>query len=341
MHFSLPRRIALALPALLAAALLAGCGTSDPKSPKFVVAKGKGVKVTRADLDKAEAQFFQQRGISKSQVPLDQLMQLDREATRQLALQSLLFRESGKAKVPGLDEKVKAEIDNLVKQVGGDKAFDERLKTMNSTRAKLKEDVERQVRLREYLRASVPPSADPPAPAVEKFYADNKGRPPFTRPATVRASHVLLAVPPNSAPAVKAQKKAAADAARARVAAPKGAQDFAKVAAEVSQDPGTARRGGDLGYFAQGRMVPAFDKVAFETPVGAVSPVFETPFGYHFLKVTERRPAGTATLEEARPQVIAILKQARDAENLKAFFAKLESDAKIVYTLPPPSLGAP
>ncbi len=66
-HFFLPRRLVLGLALLLAAGFLAGCGTSDSKPPKFVVAKGKGIKVVRADLDKAEAQFFQQRGVSKAQ----------------------------------------------------------------------------------------------------------------------------------------------------------------------------------------------------------------------------------------------------------------------------------
>lgn len=338
MHFSLPRRLTLGLSLSLAVGFLAGCGTSDPKSPRFVVAKGRGVKVTRADLDKAEAQFFQQRGISKAQVPVDQLAMLEREATRQLALQALLLRESSKMKVPGLDEKVKVEIDGIKAQMGGDKSFEEKLKGMGTTLSKLKEDISQQMRLREFLRATVPPSPDPSVAEVEKFYADNQAK--FARPATVRASHILVTVPQGATPAVKAQKKAAIDAARARVTAPKGAQDFAKVATEVSQDPGSAKRGGDLGFFAQGQMVPQFDKVASVSPIGAVSPVFETPYGYHFLKVTERRPAGVVTLAEARSQIASVIKRTKDSENLKAYFARLETDAKVVYKLPPPSLDA-
>lgn len=335
MHFASPRGLTSGFAVLLAVGILTGCGTSDPKSPKFLVAKGKGVRVTRADLDKAKAQFFQQRGVSASQVPLEQLMQLDREAARQLALQALLTRESSKVKIPDLGAKAETEIQQIKNQMGGDKAFEERLKTMNSTRAKLKEDLMQQMRLRELLRTNVPPSGEPPPAAIEKFYAENKAK--FTRPPTVRASHVLVAVPQGSAPAVKAQKKAVIDAARARVTAPKGAQDFAKVAAEVSQD-GSAKRGGDLGYFAQGQMVPQFSKVAFETPVGTVSPVFETSFGYHFLKVTDRRAGGPVSLDEARPQIAEFLKRAKDAENLKGYFAKIEAEAKIVYAFPPPAL---
>lgn len=339
MHFFSFRRLLAAVVPLVAAALLAGCGASDPKSPKFVVAKGKGVRVTRADLDRAEAQFFQQRGISKSQLPMEQLVQLDREAARQLALQAVLLRESSKTKVEGLDAKAKAEIETIKGRLGGDQAFDEKLKSMGSSREKLKTELAQQLRLREYLRSQVPPSPEPAPADIEKFYAANQSR--FSRPAMVRVSHVLIAVAPGATPAVKAQKKAAADAARARVAAPKGAHDFAKVAAEVSQDPGSAKRGGDLGFFGPGQMLPSFEKVAFSTPVGAVSAVFETQNGFHFLKVTERRPAGPISLQEARPQIAAFLRQSRDSENLKAFLAKIETDAKVVYHLPPPSISLP
>ncbi|MCC7518069.1 MAG: peptidylprolyl isomerase [Verrucomicrobiae bacterium] len=340
MRFFFPSRTAPLFLLLLAAGFLVGCGVSDPKSPKFVIAKGKDVKVTRADLDRAEAQFFQQRGISKTQLPADQLLQLDREAARQLVLQAVLARESARTiKAAGLEEKVKSEVEGIKAQLGGDKALDERLKGMGTTRAKLKEDLLKQLRVREFLRVSVPPSPDPSPADVQKFYAENKAK--FTRPLTVRVSHVLIAVPEGSAPAVKAQKKGLAEAARARVVAPKGAQDFAKVATEVSQDVASARRGGDLGFFGPGQMLPQFEKVAFATAVGAVSPVFETHFGYHFLKVHERRPAGSVSFDEARPQIAAFLKQAKDSENLKAFLAKLEANAKVVYRLPPPALDLP
>ncbi len=332
MHFPSLSRVSIGLSVVLAAALFAGCGVSDPKSPKFVVAKGHGVKVTRGEVDHAEAQFFAQRGVTATQVPKEQLAALDREVAQQMVTQSLLLQEATKLKLPSMDAQVNAEIQKIQARVGGAQGLKDRLKQEGVTEEKLKEDLTQQFRIREVIRLKTPVVADPPPQAIEKFYNEKKAM--FSRPATTRASHVLVQIPHGATPAVKTQKKALIDAARARVA--KG-EDFARVAGEVSEDPGSAKKGGDLGYFAQGQMVPAFEKVALASQIGAVSPVFETPYGYHFLKVTERRPAGTVSLEEARPQITAYLKNLQAAENLKAYFKKLEADAGVVYHLEAPA----
>lgn len=82
-------------------------------------------------------------------------------------------------------------------------------------------------------------------------------------------------------------------------------EDFAAVAKEVSKDPGSAEQGGDLGWFPQGQMVPEFDKVVFNLPIGKLSEPVQTPFGYHIIEVLEReenRPLSPEQLEQARQQ---------------------------------------
>ena len=94
----------------------------------------------------------------------------------------------------------------------------------------------------------------------------------------IRASHILIKKGPN------AQKTAEDLLAQLK----KGA-DFAALAKAKSDDPGTAQRGGDLGYFASGQMVPEFEKAAFKLKVGELSQVVETSFGYHIIKLTDSR----------------------------------------------------
>ncbi|HEX6941049.1 MAG TPA: peptidylprolyl isomerase [Longimicrobiales bacterium] len=102
----------------------------------------------------------------------------------------------------------------------------------------------------------------------------------------VRARHILLRVATDATPAQRDSVLAFARDLRARAAA--GA-NFAELAREYSQDPGSARDGGDLGFFGRGQMVGPFEEAAFALDVGEVSDVVETPFGYHIIKVEERR----------------------------------------------------
>lgn len=78
---------------------------------------------------------------------------------------------------------------------------------------------------------------------------------------------------------------------------------FDKVANEVSIDPGSAKRGGDLGFFGRGQMVPAFEDVAFKLEPGKVSDPVKTQFGYHVIKVDEKRTRPVPPFEQVRPQI--------------------------------------
>jgi peptidyl-prolyl cis-trans isomerase D len=133
------------------------------------------------------------------------------------------------------------------------------------------------------------------APAdVERAYNDRFDE--FSTPEQIRASHILLTLEGKEEGAVSAQ---AADlVAKARAGA-----DFAALAKEFSEDEGTATAGGDLDYFTRGRMVPEFDQAAFALEVGEVSDPVKTAYGFHVIKVTDKKPVITQTLEEVRPQL--------------------------------------
>lgn len=114
----------------------------------------------------------------------------------------------------------------------------------------------------------------------------------FTQEEQVQARHILLRVGEDRS-AEEARRQL--EAIRARIA---GGEAFAQVAAEVSEDPGSAARGGSLGFFGRGRMTPEFEEAAFAAPVGEVVGPIETPFGVHLLEVTEHRQAGLQPFEE-------------------------------------------
>ncbi len=129
-----------------------------------------------------------------------------------------------------------------------------------------------------------------------------------TRPSEgeVHARHILILTPQRrSTPltdAEKAEIKAKADSVYALA---KAGEDFEELAKKFSQDPGSAKRGGDLGFFGRGRMVPQFDNVCFTLKDGDISEPFETNYGWHIVQRVESR--GPGSLEEQRPALLAAI----------------------------------
>ena len=131
----------------------------------------------------------------------------------------------------------------------------------------------------------------------------------FVTPEQVRVRHILI-----DARSCEAEKQSAQLLEQAR--AP-GA-DFVALAQQHSQDPGSARRGGDLGFFERGKMAPEFDKAAFSlTRPGEVSDVVRTQFGYHIIRLEERRPASREPFEKVRDPLIRDIDQ-REARSRRA-----------------------
>jgi peptidyl-prolyl cis-trans isomerase C len=316
---------------VLSVVVLAACGVKDPKNPKFIVAEGKGVKVTRGDLNTKIGQFLARKNFTADQLPLEQLAELERRVLEQDVQQELLISQALAEGLKPETEKAAQQVKAIKGQAGTPEKYGEFLKSMGVTEAQLLENIGKFAMIDELIKKKVAVVADPKIEDVENFYKNNPGT--FEQPEQVRASHVLIKVDAKADAAVKAQKRKLIDAARARVM--KG-EDFAKVALEVSEDPGSAKEGGDLKYFRHGEMVPEFDKAAFTSKVGTVTPVIETAFGYHFLKVTDHKEAHTQSLDEARGPILNYMKNQAQQRAVKDYLASIMTNAKVVYHLPEP-----
>lgn len=147
-----------------------------------------------------------------------------------------------------------------------------------------------------------------------KAYFD-KNHAQFDKPEQVRAKHIL--VPDlKTAQTVEAKLKAGGD--------------FAALAKQYSTDPSNKDKGGELGFFGKGAMVPPFQAAAFSQPVGVVGPPVKSPFGYHIIVVEERHPATKATLASAHDQIADLLKQQAMQQQVPAFLQGLRDKANIV-----------
>lgn len=141
------------------------------------------------------------------------------------------------------------------------------------------------------------------APDVRRYYDQNIEQ--FSTPEQVKASHVLTKVGEGKDDA--AARKQAEDV----LAQAKAGKDFAELAKKYSQDESNASNGGDLGFFGRGAMVKEFEDAAFSMQPGQISDVVKTQFGYHVIKVTDRKAAETRPFEQVRAQIEDQLKWER------------------------------
>ncbi len=158
---------------------------------------------------------------------------------------------------------------------------------------------------------------------VTQFYKDNRGS--FTEPETFRASHILV------------DSEEAAKKALERV---KSGELFAKVAQELSTDP-TKTKGGDIGFFAKGQLIPEFEEASFKLKPGEVSPIVKSSLGYHIILLTERRAARDRPLEEVQDQIRKQLASTRQQRQVESFVQELRAKAQIQILEPAPPAPAP
>lgn len=155
--------------------------------------------------------------------------------------------------------------------------------------------------------------------AMHKVYDDAIKQMPAEE--EVHARHILVRVPAGDEKA----SKAAEDKIKAVIVRLKKGEDFAKVAAEVTEDPSGKANGGDLGFFTKEQMVPEFADVAFSLDKGKISDPVKTQFGWHVIKVEDKRQKPAPTFDEVKPQLESFVTRKAQAD----LVTKLRADAKV------------
>ncbi len=326
------------------------------------VAVVEGEKISRADLEEAFNNVVASSGMKADELSAEQKIAGYREILDALIIDKLVSRKASSVEVP--DAEVDAEIVRVKAQFPSEDVFKAEMAKANETDASFREMVKRMLQQQKWMQSQVGNSAKIDDAEIQKFYEEHKKE--FERPETVRASHILIRVPENASDEVVAEKKQAAIAALQRVNAQSAtaeagglvagikslfgskpeqpAEDtFATVAKEVSEEPGAKESGGDLNFFPKERMVPEFAEAAFAMQKGEISkePV-RTQFGWHIIKVTDRRDAGLLPFEEVKAQIGSYLEGSKRPQAERAIIDRLRSEAKVENKLPPaPAPQAP
>ena len=298
-----------------------------------VVATVNGEPIQSADLEAAFARAVAGRGMPVDAVPADQKKEAMQMLLNDVINERLLNKACAGVKVD--DAAVTAEYDKIR---DARKATDDDVKkelaqmgmTIESLRANIQKRMQQKQWVDEQIKGKAADSTDAD---VKDFYEKNPQH--FDLPEQVRASHILFRLTPDASPEVVTATMKKAEAAIGRTKK----EDFAKLAGELSEEPNAKERGGDLNFFPQkGAMVEEFANAAFKMKKDEVStePV-RTQFGYHIIKVTDRKAGGKQPFEEAKPQIVAYLTREKKRVAIDEVVNGLRAKADVKMNMPEPA----
>jgi peptidyl-prolyl cis-trans isomerase C len=274
------------------------------------------------------AQFEQAIKVAESRagqpVPADQRDEVYREILDQLISYRLLVQETAARKLTVPEGEIDGRMAQLRQQFPSEDAFKAALGAQGLTVEKLRDEARTDMLVSQLMQEQVAAKVSVGQADVKTFYDENIER--FKQGESVKASHILFRLPENADSPAKKETRARAEKVLASV---RSGGDFAALARDNSQDPGSAAQGGDLGFFARGQMVPVFEEAAFALKPGEVSGIVESDFGFHIIKVAERRPARTIPLDEVDEDVMQFLTEQKRQEKSEAFIQELKTKSKI------------
>lgn len=258
------------------------------------------------------------------EMPEEQIKQMHMRLTDSLVQEALIEQMAKEADVTVTDEQVMDQI----KQIAGQKnqtmeEVEEEIKGMGMTLEDIKGQIHTQMLAKEV--ADKMTGVTVTEEDAKKFYDDNPQY--FETQGQVKASHILCGkrgITEEEYPAELEKIKAA----QARL---KAGESFEDVAKDVSTCPSSAK-GGDLGFFGKGQMDPAFEKAAFDLKVGETSDIVKSSFGYHIIKVTDKKEAGKTPFEEVKDKITDYLKNTQQKEKWNEIQKAFRDKAEIVYS---------
>ena len=244
--------------------------------------------------------------------------------TDRLIQQELLYQQSRRNGVAVEAAAIEAQIAKMRDRFNSDTEFKQALAKIDITLPELRHQVERRLAVQRLLDREILDNVNITAEESKAFYDNNPNY--FKQPDQVRARHILIKVDPEADEAELQKARQKIEAIEARL---KAGEDFAELAKELSEGP-SAAKGGDLGFFDRQQMVKPFADAAFALKPGEISGVVQTRFGYHLIKVEERKPETKIPYQEVKDRLEQSLKQQKAEKMLNTYLETLTAQATIV-----------
>jgi parvulin-like peptidyl-prolyl isomerase len=298
-------------------ALIAACGNGKPSpAHALAVAKVNGEEIPLAEFEKVLAE---ETALAKEEDSLtaDQIESLKEAVLDNLIQEKVLLQRARDLFLSVDAAELEARIDEIKKDYNGDQ-FGKLFGAEGVDYSAWKEALRKRMVIEKLIDRDVNAKIQVTNDEAEKYY--NANRKAFATERRVRVAQIVV---PDR------------DRAEAILKRLKAGEDFGMVAREVSIAP-EAAKGGDLGYFERGVMPDAIDRMVFSLPVGVVSRVVQSPYGFHIFKVLGLESAGGRNFADVKQRVVADRKKQKEAEAYKSWIEELKAKAAIQVNRPLP-----
>jgi len=299
-------------------------------SPGPVVARVNGVGIPSRQLEQTLRLYLEKDGQNPGSIPAAKIQDLRRQLLDSLVSSELLYQASVTAKVSVSDESVQQQLQTLRGKFSSDQEFTKYLQEQGLTEGEMRERIHRNLSTEQLVKQVVDSKVKVSDAEIADYYQKNKDR--MRRPEAVKLAEIFVRADSKATGAAKAKARQKIEAVLKEVRAGK---DFAALARQFSESP-DAKDGGEMGFVSRNGTLPILSDAAFKLKPGEVSDVVESPFGYHLLKVTEKKSAGDVSLAEAKPQISSFLFQQKEREAFNTYLSNLKSGAKIEILSPTP-----
>ena len=288
---------------------------------KKTAARVNGTEITFAELNQAKKIILANKpGL---QVPPLLQKEFEIQALNQLISSELLYQASQKLEIKDLDSQAEAKLAQIKNGFPNEKDYARELQKIGMDEKMLLDATRRDLAIAYLVNTKIAPDVQVSEEEIKKFYDQNPDK--FRQEEQVRASHILIGV--DSTAGIE-EKRAAREKAEKLHKELVNGTDFAKLAKDNSTCP-SSKQGGDLGYFGKGKMVPQFEQAAFALQPGGLSDVVETRFGYHLIKLVDRKKAEDIPLSAARDKIENYLRVQKTNAAIETFVGEARKNAEI------------
>ncbi len=298
----------------------------DPAKIPAVVARCNGQEIKK---DKLLARAEALRGLRAQRQGIEAPMSLEfyREILDGLIAHDLLLQEAKQKGIQISDAEAEQMMQGFKSQFPSREEFEKQLAAGKMTEAGLKAQMKNDddSRVNKLVETTIVPTVKVTEPEARAFYDQNLSR--MKTPPRVHVRHILIGVAPKAPAADREAAKKKADDLLAQL---QGGGDFAQLAAQNSNDPGSAQRGGDLSWIVPGQTVPPFEAAAFglKKP-NDLSKVVQTGYGYHVIQLVERQEEQTVPFEQAKGRIGMMLRDEKVKQALRVHVEQLRTKAKV------------